>query len=101
MKHFTILLISTLLLSSCARKEPVEQAFNDVQQSVQHLEQTLPAECKTEDTMTAISKLQAEITEAKATCQTKILDYRTNYERVISIGIFIILAFLVKFLLKK
>lgn len=101
MKRFTILLMIALLQSGCTRKEPVEQAFNDVQQSVQTLEQTLPVECKTEDTMAVIKKLQTEITEAKATCQTKILDYRTKYERVITVIFFIILAFLVKILLKK
>ena len=101
MKHFTILLVLAVLQSGCTRKEPVEQEFNDVQQSVQILEQTLTAECKTEETMTAINKLQAEITEARATCQTKILDYRTKYERVISVVFFIILVFLVKILLKK
>ena len=101
MKHFTILLILAVLQSGCTRKEPVEQEFNDVQQSVQILEQTLTAECKTEETMTAINKLRAEITEARATCQTKILDYRTKYERLISVVFFIFLAFLAKILLKK
>ena len=101
MKYFTILLVLAFLQSGCTRKEPVELAFNDIQQSVQTLEQTLPAECKTDQTMIAINKLQAEITEARATCQTKILDYQTKYERAISVIFFIILAFFVKFLLKK
>lgn len=101
MKHFTILLVFTVLLSGCTRKEPVEQAFNGVQQSVQNLEQTLPVECKTEETMIAIEKLQSEITSARATCETKILDYKTKYERLMTVVFFIILGIFIKFFLKK
>lgn len=101
MKRFTILLTSAVLLSGCAQKTPVEQAFDSVGQSVATLEKTLPAECKTDAVMSKIAKLETETAKAQATCETKIQEYKIKYERVLGVLIFVILAFLAKIFIKK
>ena len=101
MKHFTILLVLTVLLTGCSRKEPVEESFNNIGQSVQHLQETLPAECKTSEVMVAIDKIQAEVTDARAKCEIKISNYKTKYERVMSVVILMVLGIFIKFFIKK
>ena len=101
MKHFTVLLLVGALLGGCSRKEPVDESFNHLDQEVQHLGQTLPAECKTESVMAAIEKVQAGVTEARAKCEMKISEYKTKYERLTTIVFLVILGFFVKFFIKK
>lgn len=96
-----LILASVLILSGCARKTPVEQAFDSIGQSVATLEQSLPTECKTDAVMTKIANLQTENAKAKATCETKIQDYKIKYERVLTLLTIIILAFFAKFFIKK
>lgn len=101
MKRFTFLLIFALLLSGCSRKTPVEQAFDSIGQSVATLEDSLPAECKTDKVLAKISELKADNVKAQATCETKIQDYKIKYERLLTLFFIIILAFFAKFFIKK
>lgn len=101
MKKTLLFALTAFVLCGCMRKTPVEEAFDSIGQSVVSLEQSLPKECKTDVVMAKISELEAKNTTAQATCETKIQDYKIKYERVLGVLIFVILAFLAKFFIKK
>lgn len=48
MRHFTILLILTVLLNGCSRKEPIENIGDNAKNDVEMMYTVLPKECKTE-----------------------------------------------------
>ena len=62
MKHFTILLIFTVLLSGCA-KQPVasETIADSAISAATAIEQTLPKECATQAIKTQITALKTQI----------------------------------------
>jgi hypothetical protein len=72
MKHFTIPLIFTILLSGCARETPVSNTIADnAITATTALEQSLPAECKTESITTQITVVKTQIRAIKNACETE------------------------------
>ena len=96
---YFILLI--LLLSGCSRKTPVETAFNEVQTSIVQVKETLPPECKTVEVLAKIDEVEAKRKVAEVTCEAKIKDTQTKYERALGVIGLIILGIFVKFFAKN
>lgn len=72
MKHFTIPLILTILLSGCAREEPVSQTISEnAINATTALEQSLTAECKTDSIKTQLAVIKTEIRAVNKACQTE------------------------------
>lgn len=96
-----MVLCFSLMLLGCSRKTPVETAFDDVNQSIVTTKESLPVECKTEIVMAKFDELEAKEQVAQSTCELKIKEAQTKFERVLGVLILIILGFFAKFLLKK
>lgn len=100
-RHFTILLIFTVLLSGCYRKTAVEHSFDDVQQAVNTVKETLPEECKTEVVLAKINEVETKKQVAQSICEEKIKSVQIKYERSLFALIFIISVFFLRFFIKK
>ena len=101
MKHFTILLIFTVLLSGCWHKSPVEHSFGEVQQAVAAVKESLPTECKTENVMAKIEEVETKRQVAQSVCEEKIKSIEIKYERALFALVFIISIFFLRFFIKK
>ena len=72
MKHFTIPLIFTILLSGCTREAPVSETIADnAINATTALEQTLAPECKTDGIKTQLAVIKTEIRATKNACQAE------------------------------
>lgn len=100
MKHFTILLIFTVLLSGCWRKSPVEQSFEGVQQAVVAIKESLPVECQTEIVLAKINDVESKRQVAQSVCEQKIKSVEIKYERALFALILIISVFVLRFFIK-
>lgn len=96
-----IMLVVFLCLCGCSRRTPVETAFKSVENSIVSLEKTLPETCKTEEISEKIGQIRLEKTKAQSECERKIQEYKTKYERVLSVTIIIVLLLFFKFFYKK
>ena len=101
MKHFTILLILTVLLSGCWHKTSVEQSFEEVQQAVIAVKDALPAECQTEIVMAKINDIESKRQIAQSVCEEKIKSVEIKYERSLFALIFVLSVVLFRFFIKK
>ena len=71
MKHFTILLILTVLISGCAKQSPTENLVDVANQTIDTMYNTVPVECRT-DTLTNLrdtSKKQVRAIDDACTLQ--------------------------------
>lgn len=75
----TLTVLLVLTLAGCSRKTPVEQAFQGVNDSVNVIEHSLPAECHTEEVGMKLSVVKHQISQAQVACETKIEEYKTKY----------------------
>ena len=72
MKHFTILLVLTFLISGCSRKAPVSQDIaNNAINTATTIENNLPVECKTEPIMSQLSDIKTQIRSITKACETE------------------------------
>lgn len=88
------------IMFGCAKKEPVENAFQDVQTSIIAVKDSLPKECQTEIVMAKIGELESKKEVAESVCAAKIKDVQTKYERCLWVFFVLILAFFVKIFVK-
>ena len=100
MKRFTILLFLTVLLSGCWHKTPVEHSFNEVQQAVIAVKESLPVECQTETVMAKINEVESKRQVAQSVCEEKIKSIEIKYERALFALILIISVFFLRFFVK-
>ena len=96
-----IILCAILCLLGCAKKTPVENAFDDVNQAIISTKESLPAQCKTEIVLSKFEEIEAKRQVAQNTCEMKIKDVQTKYERVLGVLIVLILGIFVKIFIKK
>jgi len=69
MKRFTILLISTLLLSGCVKETPPSHEMtNNAIDTVTAIQQSLPEECKTDSNQLMFKVAQREIRGIEKQC---------------------------------
>ena len=69
MKHFTILLILTVLLSGCAKEQPASHvAAQEAIETIGVLYQTLPSECKTKTTDFLVTMAQNKAAKCDSEC---------------------------------
>lgn len=95
MKHFTILLVLTVLLNGCA-KTPIETATDASLGQVDALEQQIKKDCPTVNYDKQMSALRDSIKTQLATCEAKMgeLKERNNTLLAILIGLIaVIIAF--------
>lgn len=71
MKHFTILLVFTLLLSGCKTQTASEAVTESAINTATALEQSLPPECKTEPIITQIWAIKTQIKAIENTCKVQ------------------------------
>lgn len=69
MKHLTILLATTLLITGCAKTTPVESVTENATAQVVALEKSLPDACKTDGIKAQIDAIKMEINRAPAACE--------------------------------
>lgn len=101
MKHFTILLIFTVLLSGCWHQNPVDHSFGEAQQALVAVKDSLTVECKTEIVLSKINEAEAKRQVAQSVCEEKIKSIEVKYERALFALILIISVFFLRFFLKK
>lgn len=90
-----------LSLAGCARKTPVETAFQNAHNSITEIKQTLPNECQTVSILEKIEKAEIKTQMAEQVCQAKIKDTQSKYERLLWAWLFVFFAFLARFFVKK
>ena len=72
MRVLTILITFGFLLTGCAKQEPVSNTIADnAITAATALEQSLPAECKTEAITTQITVVKTQIRAIKNACETE------------------------------
>lgn len=71
MKHFTILLVSTLLLSGCKTQTASEAVTESAINTATALEQSLTPECKTEPIIAQIQAIKTQIQAIESTCKVQ------------------------------
>lgn len=76
MKHFTILLISTLLLSGCKTQTASEAVTESAINTATALEQSLTPECKTEPIIAQIQAIKIQIQAIENTCKVEVDNMR-------------------------
>ena len=81
MKHFTILLISTFLLSGCAKDNPTQAIIDNANTALTEIKETLPPECQTKEVFAKIDKVQAIINIAPETCELMVDRVRVQRDR--------------------
>lgn len=87
-------------LTGCARKTPVEQSFEEVQQAVVVVKESLPVECQTETVMAKFNDIETKRQVAQSVCEEKIKSIEIKYERALFALILIISVFFLRFFVK-
>lgn len=100
-KLLVLFAVGTLVLCGCNKKTPVQTAFNEVQQSIVAVKDSLPAECQTEVVMTKLDAIETKRQIAENACETQINNIQTKYERVLWVLFAVFLVFFVKFFIKR
>ena len=73
MKHFTILLILTILLNGCVREKPTyETVADNAVDIITAIEQGLPTECKTDTNKLLFNVGRKEISNVKTACDERV-----------------------------
>lgn len=95
MKHFTILLILTVLLTGCAKQSPTENLVDTANQTIDTMYNSVPVECRN-DTLTNLrdtSKKQVKAIDDACTLQKNELRAKISERNVIifSLGLLILL----------
>lgn len=99
--RFTILLISTFLISACSRATPVsDEIANGAIDATNGLEQQLPHECKTSTITTQLAVIKTQIRAITNACQTE-KDVITEQKRKYQWAFFGLLAVVGMFIIKK
>lgn len=98
---YFIIMMFVFCLSGCAKKTPVETAFDDVQTSIVNIKENLPEECQTVFVLEKIEKIESKIQVAQSVCEAKIKDTQVKYERSLWVLGIIILVFFAKIFIKK
>ena len=88
-------------LTGCARKTPVETAFDDVQASIVDTKESLSPECKTALILEKFEKIELKAKSAQTVCEAKIRDIQIKYERALGALAIILLAFFAKIFIKR
>jgi len=88
-------------LGGCSRKTAVEHSFNDVQQAVDAVKETLPQECKTDVVLAKIGEIETKKQVAQSICKEKIKSVQIKYERSLFALILIISVFFLRFFIKR
>lgn len=76
MKHFTILLVFTLLLNGCRTQTASEAVTESAINTTTALEQSLPVECKTEPIIAQIDAIKTQIQAIETTCKVEVDNMR-------------------------
>lgn len=100
MKHFTILLLSTVLISGCAGKTPTE---NIIDNHVQLVNEAIKDKDMSDKARDALKTCQAGLLSAKESFKVEIAKQKadTRYWKAVSSFLFILIALYLGFKIMK
>ena len=60
------------MLCACAKQSPVEQQYVSIQNQIDAVKKTLPAECKTEGVLATLDALSSQVKAERVSCEAAI-----------------------------